>query len=427
MTIETSSQRAGSNWAGNYRYVAPRLHEPATVEELQRLITDCRSVKALGSRHSFNDIADCAGDQVSLHRFDSMTLDAEGRSVTVGAGVTYGRLAPWLDSQGFALPNLASLPHITVVGACATGTHGSGMNLGNLATAVTAIEFVNGRGELVSWSRRDHAATFAGAMVGLGALGVVTRITLRVVPSYEIAQTVYENLSFDELEENCDAIFGSGYSVSLFTDWDRHRATQAWVKRNVSGTTETAELANFYGATRQRMKLRPLDGGPIDNCTGQEGIPGRWFDRLPHFRMDFVPSSGNELQSEYCVPRSRAAEAIRAVESLRESITPNLLISELRTIAADDLWMSMAYERDSLAIHFTWKPEWDKVRRVLPSLEEALAPLEARPHWGKLFTTAPAVLERLYPRLGDFLELAGRLDPEGKFRNPFLNKFLFRA
>src|SRR5580692_3397524 len=152
------------------------------------------------------------------------------------------------------------------------------------------------------------------------------------------------------------------------------------------------------------------------------GISGPWYDRLPHFRIGQTPSSGQELQTEYFVPWESGWDAVLAVEKLHEKIGPHIFITELRTIAADRLWMSMAYQRASLAIHFTWKPEWDAVRQVLPLIEEQLRPFNARPHWAKLFTTPHTRLQQLYPKFADFQGFARRYDLDGKFRNDFLNK-----
>jgi len=418
----SSASVARTNWAGNYTYRAARLDEPASAQDVQNLVLSVAHTKALGARHSFNDIADSSGDQISLKHLDSMSLDKEARTVTVGAGVTYGKLAPWLDAQGFAVHNLASLPHVSVVGACATGTHGSGIRNGNLSTAVNAIEFIDGKGQRNTLARADKANGFQGAIVSLGALGVITRITLDVIPTFQISQVVYENLSFDQLEHNLDAIFSSGYSVSLFTDWRKHRATQVWLKQNVygSGTPHLPEL--FYGATLQKVKLHPLAGHSPENCTDQLGVPGPWFERLPHFKMNFTPSSGAEVQSEFFVSRTHAYRAILAVEELRERITPHLFVSELRTIAADELWLSPAYQRDSMAIHFTWKPQMSAVLDVLPLIEQKLSPFDARPHWAKVFTTSRQRLGELYPRLPDFRKLAAKYDPAGKFKNSYLQR-----
>ncbi len=414
-----------TNWAGNYTYRAERLDTPKTVEEVQQLVKSRNRVKALGARHSFNDIADSPGDQISLKYFDEMTLDRKARTVTVGAGVTYGLLAPYLDSHGYALHNMASLPHISVAGACATGTHGSGNHNGNLSTALTAMEIVTASGEVVVLSKERDGERFHGMVVALGGLGVATKVTLEVQPTYQMRQVVYESMSMAHLEHNLDEIFASGYSVSLFTDWQNHRVTQVWIKSRVEPGTHSESAPEFFGAKRATKNLHPLAGHSAENCTEQMGVPGPWYERLPHFRMNFTPSSGAELQTEYLIPRNRGYEAILAVEQLRDRVTPHLFITELRTIDADDLWISPAYKRPSLAIHFTWKPEWPAVREILPAIEEKLTPFDARPHWAKLFTVPHSRLAVLYEKMPDYLALLRQYDPQGKFRNDYLNAHIY--
>jgi len=413
------------NWAGNITYSTDRVHTPASLDEVRAVVKSCAKVRPLGTRHSFNTIADSRQNQISLQHLDEITIDDKAKTVTVGGGVKYGQVAPVIEARGFALHNLASLPHISVAGAIATATHGSGIKNGNLATAVAGLEIVTADGQVVQISHEKNAEQFRGAVVGLGALGVVTRVTLDLQPTYQVAQTVYRNLSFDQLEHRFDEIFGAGYSVSLFTDWQNHRATQVWIKRRLAAGDKNEWPPEFYGAQRATEKLHPIDGHPAESCTEQQGIPGPWFERLPHFKMNFTPSSGRELQTEFFVPRDRGYEAILAVEKLRDRITPHLFVTELRTIAADELWMSTAYQRPSLALHFTWKPEWPEVSKILPLIEAQLEPFGPRPHWGKLFTIPPARLQAQYARLGDFKALLGRYDPNGKFRNEFLSTNLY--
>lgn len=416
-----------TNWSGNLTFSTDRLHTPASVDELRKTVKNCDKVRALGIGHSFNTIADSSYDQVSLEHLDHIDLDEHARTVTVGGGVTYAQLAPWLDERGYALHNLASLPRITVAGACSTGTHGSGIHNGNLATAVAALEFVTADGNIATLAREKDGEHFAGAVVSLGALGMITRVTLNVQPTYKVAQSVYRKLSFNELERHFDEVFASGYSVSVFTDWQNHEATQVWVKRKLAAGDENHWDQELFGAKLSTVKLHPLADHPAESCTEQEGIPGPWYDRLPHFRIGQTPSSGQELQSEYFVPYERGYEAVLAVEKLHERITPHLFVTELRAVAADDLWMSMAYQRQSLAIHFTWKPEWPAVRQVLPLIEAQLKPFAPRPHWGKLFTLAPARIDAAYPRLRAFKALAGQYDPLGKFRNKFVSENLYAS
>ncbi len=428
-TAPADSTVPRTNWAGNYQYRAPHLYTPSTLEEVQKIVAGSKSIKALGTRHSFNSIADSSDTQISLEHFQQfghLVIDEKARTVTVGAGVRYGQMAPELQKRGFALHNLASLPHISVAGARSTATHGSGNKNGNLATAVSGFEFVSAKGDLASLSRARDGDRFLGAVVDLGALGIVTRVTLDIQPTFDVAQTVYENLPLTALENHLDEIFGAGYSVSLFTDWQNHRATQVWIKRRVGPGSDPSPLGpEFFGARAATVNLHPLAGHSAENCTEQLGVPGPWYERLPHFRMDFTPSSGAELQTEYFVPRDKAYQAILAVERLRDRITPHLFITEFRTIDADGLWMSPCYRRPSLAIHFTWKPEWPEVKKVLPAIEAELAPFDAKPHWAKLFTMTPARLQGLYPKLKDYKQLMASYDPGSKFRNEFLASHLY--
>jgi xylitol oxidase len=339
--------------------------------------------------------------------------------------MSYGQLCPYLDQQGFALHNLASLPHISVAGACSTATHGSGSKNENLAAQVSALELVTASGDLLKLTRDKDGDTLRAAVVGLGALGVITKITLDLQPTFTMKQYVYENLPLDQLKQNFDAIEASAYSVSLFTDWQKQRVNEVWLKSRADAEPKFKAEPEFFGAKLATKNLHPIAELSAENCTEQMGVPGPWYERLPHFRMGFMPSAGKELQSEYFVPRQHAVEAILAVERLRDLVGPHLLISEIRTIAADDLWMSTAYKRDSVAIHFTWKQDWPAVSKLLPEIERELTPFSPRPHWGKLFTISPTQLRSRYERLPEFIALAKELDPQRKFSNHFLDRNIF--
>lgn len=418
MTATSTPER---NWAGNYTYRAEKLHRPETLEELQEIVTKAPSVHVVGSRHSFNDIAD-SSELISLEPLtakgsspEAVTVDRQAKTVSFGAGVKYGELVETLNDEGLALHNMASLPHISVAGAISTATHGSGVRQGNLATAVAGLELVTSSGEIVKVSRGDD--DFDGMVVGLGALGVITRIALDVQPAYEVEQRVYERLSWDALEQNFDEIVSCAYSVSLFTHWGE-TVDQVWVKRRTDEPQGVEE--DLFGAAPATAEQHPtgvLDPTP---CTPQLGRPGPWSDRIPHFRMGFTPSSGEEIQSECLLPRRYAVEAFEAVRGLSSRIRPLLQVSEIRTVAADQLWMSTAYGEDCVAIHFTWQQEQDAVERIAADIEEALAPFQVRPHWGKVFAAKAATIATLYERYGDFVRLVERLDPRGAFRNQWL-------
>ncbi len=412
------------NWATNYTYRAARLHRPATVEQLQELVASSHKLRALGTRHSFNEIADSPGDLVSTEHLNRViALDREQGTVTVEAGIRYGHLAEYLQQQGYALPNLASLPHISVAGAIATATHGSGDGNGNLATAVAALQLITATGELVTLSRREHEE-FEGAVVGLGGLGVLSQLTLDIVPTFDVRQYAYLNLPFAQLREHFDAITASAYSISLFTDWRGPRFNMVLLKQR-DGDGATPAGPTWFEATAAQTHQHPAVEQPAEHWTPQLGIAGPWHERLPHFRMHFTPSTGDELQSEYFVPRRSAVAALDVLAGLSETIAGLVKTCEVRTIAADRLWMSTCYERDSVGFHFTWRKDWPAVGRLLPLIEAQLAPFEARPHWAKLFTMSPERLQPLYPRLPDFQKLLRSYDPQGKFRNTFLDTYIF--
>jgi len=417
-----------TNWTGNFEYSTENLYPAGSLEQVQEFVKKQSRLKVLGTRHCFNKIADSKDQLLSLKAMDKVVaLDPDARTVTVEAGMSYGQLCPYLDSKGYALHNLASLPHISIAGACTTATHGSGEKNGNLSTAVSALEFVTAAGEVVTLSSRRDSETFQGAVVGLGALGVITKVTLDIQPTYQMRQYVYQDLPMAELRDHFDAIESSAYSVSLFTDWQKQRFNEVWLKSRVQPGQEFDAPAEFYGAKRATRNLHPIVELSAENCTEQMGVPGPWYERLPHFRMGFTPSAGKELQSEYFVPRPHAMEAIMAVERLRDQVGPHLLISEIRTIAADNLWMSPCYHQPCVTIHFTWKPEWPAVSQLLPVIEKELAPFQARPHWGKLFTMSPSQLHSRYEKLPEFIQLSRKYDPQGKFRNDFLNTNIFSA
>jgi alditol oxidase len=432
MIETTQNNTAGRNWAGNIEYSAANFHEPTSVGELAELVGRLDRLRVLGTRHSFNTIADSDANLISLARIPpEIEIDMAGKTVTVGMNVPYGMLARHLHQHSFALHNLGSLPHISVIGACATATHGSGVGNRNLTSAVSSMTLIRADGETITISRADDPDTFNGAAVHMGALGVVTHVTLDLLPTYAVRQTVYEDLPVRRLVQDFEAIMGGGYSVSLFTTWEGDTIDQVWLKEVVTENSSVEADIMYFGARAAAYPLHPIRTFSPENCTTQLGIPGTWYERLPHFRYDAVPSAGDELQSEYFVARSDAPAALDVLYALREAIAPCLLVSEIRAVAGDDFWMSPCYERDSIALHFTWKPDWHRVRDLLPKLESALAPFAARPHWGKLFSffpansSVPTALRSLYPRYADFVGLANTYDAAGKFRNPFLNWMLF--
>jgi xylitol oxidase len=411
---------AGTNWADSHTYVSVGVERPADAGEVRELVLRGGRLRALGSRHSFTDLADTSGHLISLERFENdLVIDEEARTASFAPGLRYGDLAPVLNDRGWALHNLASLPHISIAGAVMTGTHGSGDRNGNLATAVSGVEFIDGTGELVRLGRSDP--DFDGAVVSLGALGIVTRMTLDIEPTFDVRQDLYDDLSWDSALANFDAITSSAYSVSLFTNWLGDTLGRAWLKSRMDAPAPPEQL---FGATRQKVDEHMLPDQPATNTTIQGGIPGPWSDRLAHFKLEFTPSNGTELQTEYLVPRERILEALGSLREIGDQIAPLLQITELRTMSADSMWMSGAYGTDAVGVHFTWKKLPVEVDNLLPEIESRLLPLGARPHWGKVFSAGKDAVVPLYPRFDDFRALVAKHDPNGIFRNDFLARKL---
>ena len=415
-----------TNWAGNLTYGTSKILRVSSAPEAAQTIRNFDRLKVLGTRHCFNKIADSHDRFLSLAPLNKViSLDAQHNTVTVESAIKYGELAVWLNENGFALHNLASLPHISVAGGCITATRGSGVHNANLSSAVKSFELITAAGDTLELSRENDSELFTGSVVNLGGLGVVTKLTLAIQPTYQVSQYVFENLPVAALQQHFVEIMSAGYSVSLFTDWRSARINEVWIKSKVGEGYSFAGQPEFFGATAAKKDLHPISRLSAENCTPQMGVPGPWHERLPHFKMGFTPSAGKELQTEYFVPREHSFAAIKAVGQLHDQISPHLQITEVRCIDADDLWMSPCNNRPSTTIHFTWQPDWPAVSKLLPLIEAQLAPFHARPHWGKLFTMSHRRLAALYPRMIDFQRLLHEHDPKGKFRNDFLNTVIF--
>ena len=408
-----------TNWAGNITFTPDQVNAPKTVEQLQELVARSRRVRALGTGHSFNRIADTDGVLVTARELRTeLEIDAERGMATLPAGARYGEVAAALHERGWALPNLGSLPHISVAGACATGTHGSGNGNRCQAAAVRAVELVRADGELVTLA--DGEDGFGGAALNLGALGVVTRMTLALEPTYDVAQEVWLDAPLERVLEHYAEIAASAYSVSLFNDpGTPGRMDQIWVKRRNDAPVDGTR----WGATAATEDVHPIAGQDARAATVQRGRPGPWHERLPHFRASFTPSSGDEQQSEFFVDRADGPAAIEAVVALE--LRDALQVNEFRTIAADDLWLSPFHDRESTALHFTWHDDDGLVQAALERVRAALAPFDPRPHWGKVFAFDRDEVQRHYPRLADFRALAERFDPDRKFGNEFLETYVY--
>ncbi|HJP76511.1 MAG TPA: FAD-binding protein [Pseudonocardiaceae bacterium] len=401
-----------ANWARNITFRAAHVHQPTSVDELRALVERTARIRALGTGHSFNLIADTTADLVRVDGLPgTVEIDREQNTATVAAGLRYAEVAVALEREGFALANLASLPHISVAGSVATGTHGSGNGQQSLAGAVAALSLVAPDGTLVEVNRD----TDPGAVVALGALGIVTALTLDIEPTFQVAQQVYRSVPLDEIGASFDAVFGSAYSVSAFTGWASGEAV-VWQKRRVGEPDP-----GWRGAHPATEPVNPVPNMPATNATQQLGLAGPWHERLPHFRPEFTPSAGEELQSEFFLPRTEAGRAVAALREIGELIESVLQISEIRTVRGDDLWLSPSYHRDSVTFHFTWVKDELAVAPVLAQVEQRLLPLGARPHWGKLTSIPANQIVASYPCAPDFAALLRRFDPDGKFRNSFVD------
>ncbi len=337
------------NRAGNHEYRAA----PPESTPVQELVRGAARIRALGSRHSFNDLADTPGDLLTLAGLPRvLEIEPMTRSVTVDGSLRYGELCGPLHEAGFALHATASLPHISVAGACATATHGSGDRNRVLPAAVSAIEMVRADGEMVRLSRDDDRETLDGAVVGLGALGIVTRLTLDIAPTFQVRQDVYEHLPVDAFAANFDDITASAESVSFFTDWRAPAFDQVWLKRRVA-ESDGAVAAQLHGAVAATRELHPIRALSPAACTPQLRVAGPWHERLPHFRMDHTPSSGDELQSEYIIGREDACEAFVALDRMRDRIAPLVQVhsSRDRTGRSSSRFLGRTFARNTPGWH----------------------------------------------------------------------------
>lgn len=406
------------NWAKNITFSANEILTPTSLDQVRKIAATATNLHAVGSRHSFNDIAD-SSTLISLESMPAdLDIDRQRMTATIGASVRYGILAQQLEQEGLALHNMGSLPHISVGGATATATHGSGNTNQNLSTAISGLEIVTSEGDVLSVGR-DHP-DFSGLVVHLGALGIVTRLTLDLQPTFRVCQEVSEDVAWEELNGQINSVFGSAYSVSLFTSF-RDLAGVLWRKHRL-GNGEGPESITRWGQHPSTAHRHPVDNLSGEVCTPQLLEPGPWCERLPHFRLDQEPASGSEIQTEYMVDLRYAEDAIAALRDLEPRFRDLLIISEIRTIAADDLWLSTAYDTQTVAFHFSWYLDPAGVQQLLPDLEAVLEPFSPRPHWGKAFNLpAKHILDR-YPKADAFRQLREQMDPRGAFISPYLKR-----
>jgi len=409
------------NWAGNLTFSAKEYIEIDSISKLQSIVSKASGVKVLATGHSFNDIADTNQTQISIKNLSNkIEIDSIKKVVLVPAGMQYADVCRYLETKGWALFNTASLGEITVAGAMLTGTHGSGSNNPVLSDCVEGIEMVLESGEIFNISRED-SDEFFGFVISLGALGVFTKLKLKIVESFSIKQFVYENIGIQSISENFDDVFDKSYSVSYFSNWKKNSTGQIWMKfldnNNFPQLPSVWLDGNIANANQHPVKVN--DPSP---CTDQMGVSGKWLYRLPHFKLDSSPASGDEVQTEYLVDRAYVSHYIDELSNIGDEIAARVYATEIRTIKADDLWLSGAHGRQTVGFHFTWKKS-DSLQTFLPKIEEILGNHNGRPHWGKLFSTPRENLIGRYPKYSNFEDLLKKYDPNKKFRNSFINRY----
>ncbi len=411
------------NWARNLEFSAGEFLEINSISQLQEVINNSDKVKVLGTGHSFSPIADTSGSLISIKKLDpEIHIDSKMQTVSVSAGTSYAQLARYLEANGWALENLASLGEITVAGAIMTGTHGSGSSNTVLSNAVVEIEMILASGEKLLLNQQN-LEEFNGFIVSFGALAVFTRLKLKIVKSFSIKQIVYENITSKSVSEYFDEIFDNAYSVSYFNSWAKNSTGQIWMKFLSDKDTSTLPK-NAFGGNLAVANQHPVKVNDPSTCTEQMGAPGKWLYRLPHFKLDSSPASGDEVQTEYLVDRKYVKEYIEELSLIGDEIADKVYATEIRTIKADNLWLSGAYERPTVGFHFTWKKSAD-IETFLPKIEQILGQNGGRPHWGKLFSTNKNQLITRYPKFSNFQQLLKKYDPDGKFRNQFIDRYFY--
>ena len=409
------------NWAGNLTFSAKEFIEIDNISKLQQVVSNSQGVKVLATGHSFNAIGDTKDTLISLKNLSNgIEIDSQNAQALIPAGMAYADAARYLESKGWAFSNMASLGEVKIAGAISTGTHGSGSNNGVLSTSVVGLEIVLGSGELLTIDQ-SNSEEFAGFVISLGALGVFTKIKMRIVPSFSVKQFVYENIGIQAVAENFDTVFNSAYSVSYFSNWAKNSTGQIWMKFLDDSSSDNLS-DNWLGANQAKAKQHPVKINNPDPCTDQLGISGKWLYRLPHFKLDSSPASGDEVQTEYLVDRKYVKEYIQDLRTIGDEIAPRVYATEIRTIKSDELWLSGAYQRETVGFHFTWKKS-DTLVDFLPRIEEILGKHHGRPHWAKLFSVKSDELSARYPKYSNFEALLKKYDPKKKFRNKFIDQY----
>lgn len=427
-----------SNWAGTEHTHPVRQTHPGDVdalaEDIRAAVAQGLQVKAVGSGHSFTGIAATDGVVVHLDRMAQIrSLDVPSGQVTVEAGMPLHALNAALDAHGLALANLGDIDVQTISGAVSTGTHGTGHALGGLATQVIGVELVDAEGRLVRCSAAESPKTFAAARIGLGALGVVTALTLQCVPAFAL-RAVEAPMPLDEVLEGFDELAEDNDHFEFY--WFPH-TRRALTKRNnrVAAGEARKPLSRFrywlddellsntvFGWTQGLTARVPGLTGTVNNVATRALSAREYVDAS--YKVFCSPRRVRFREMEYAVPRAALVEVLQSVQAWIDGSGERVPFPiEVRVAAADDIWLSTAFERETayVAVHQFHRLDHERYFRAVESIVGGVG---GRPHWGKLHQLDATELERLYPRMADWREVRARLDPSGVFANPYLDRVL---
>ncbi len=427
---------AWRNWGRTQRCEPAAVETPTSELEVREAIRRARAagqtVKVVGSGHSFTDIACTDGRMLTVDALDRVvSVDEAARLVTVEAGMTIQRLNEELALRGLALPNLGDIDRQSFAGAIATATHGTGAKFGGLATFVRGMQMITADGEQLRCSAEEEPEVFHVARVGLGALGVVTAVTLQCVPAFTLHH-VERPHPVDEVLADLDHYVDTNEHFEFY--WLPHTDRCATIENNRTDERPQVKSAYkrwraeilypnyFFGALVAAGRLRPSLVPRLNQVVASGAGSTELVDRSDHVLI--ATRLVRFAEMEYCVPRARALEAVQGVRDLidRTGLRVSFPI-EVRFTAPDDIPLSTAYGRDTcyVAVHMARGVPYEEYFR---GVEDVMNGLDGRPHWGKLHFQTAATLASRYPEWDRFQAVRRKLDPDGCFANAYLDRVL---
>jgi L-gulonolactone oxidase len=423
------------NWAGNQQCAPVRIEHPSNEGDLVRIVTEAASagqrVKVVGAGHSFTGIALTDGRLVKLDSYGKvLRVDREKRTATVEAGITLSRLNEELDIHGFAMENLGDIAYQSIAGAISTSTHGTGKALGGLATQVIGMRLIAGDGSVIDCSADSEPEVFHAARVGLGALGVISTVTLQCKPAFNL-HVIEMPMRVDEVLESLDEHIQSNEHFEFFwvpnTGWAltkrNNRTDKPLATRGRWKEFKDDILINnvLFGLLCRAGRLRPSLVPRIAKAIPSSGIVD-YVDKS--YRVFASPRLIRFYEMEYSIPAEAATEALNRVRAfLKQSGLMPIFPVEVRFTKGDDIPLSTASGRDScyIAVHVF---EGVQYQQYFEAVEQIMNDYGGRPHWGKLHFQTAETLATRYPQWEAFQKMRARLDPEGRFSNPYLERVL---